>query len=84
MTRPIGIRPEGSKADRMVAQSAQIEAGHLHLPDDAGWTDDFLNEVLAFPSGRHDDQVDALSQFLAWASSRARHISSGAPRIIDP
>jgi predicted phage terminase large subunit-like protein len=84
MTRPIGIRPEGSKADRMVAQSAQIEAGHLHLTDDAGWTDDFLNEVLAFPRGRYDDQVDALSQFLTWARSRARHISSGAPRIIDP
>ena len=27
MTRPIGVKPEGSKADRMVAQSAKIEAG---------------------------------------------------------
>jgi phage terminase large subunit-like protein len=30
MTRPIGRKPEGSKADRMVAQSAKIEAGHVH------------------------------------------------------
>src|SRR5262249_48594714 len=35
MTRPIGVKPEGSKADRMVAQSAKIEAGHVHLPRQA-------------------------------------------------
>jgi predicted phage terminase large subunit-like protein len=27
MTRPIGVKPEGSKVDRMAAQSAKIEAG---------------------------------------------------------
>jgi hypothetical protein len=30
--RPIGQKPEGSKVDRMEAQSAKIEAGHIHLP----------------------------------------------------
>lgn len=67
-TRPIGRKPEGSKIDRMVAQTAKIEAGHVHLPKEAPWIPDFLNEALAFPYGRHDDQVDALSQFLAWAA----------------
>jgi predicted phage terminase large subunit-like protein len=70
MTRPIGIKPEGCKADRMAAQSAKIEAGHVHLPKEAGWLDDFLLEVLAFPKGRHDDQIDSFSQFLIWASTR--------------
>jgi len=70
MTRPIGIKPEGSKADRMATQSAKIEAGHVHLPSVAEWLDDFLLEVLAFPKGRHDDQVDSVSQFLNWASKR--------------
>ena len=70
MTRPIGIKPEGSKADRMAAQSAKIEAGHVHVPKEAGWLDDFLLEVLAFPKGRHDDQIDSVSQFLIWASTR--------------
>jgi hypothetical protein len=28
MNRPIGQIPEGSKADRVMAQSAKIEAGH--------------------------------------------------------
>src|SRR5262249_19663567 len=30
----------------------------------------FLHELLAFPNGRHDDQVDSVSQFLKWSSQR--------------
>jgi predicted phage terminase large subunit-like protein len=70
MPWPIGQKPEGSKTDRMVAQSAKIEAGHVHLPKAADWLDDFLLELLAFPHGRHDDQVDSVSQYLKWAATR--------------
>ena len=70
MVRPIGIVPKGSKADRMVAQSALIEAGHVYVPSEAPWLADFLNELLGFPYGRHDDQVDSVSQFLNWAAQR--------------
>jgi predicted phage terminase large subunit-like protein len=70
MTRPIGIKPDGSKVERMVAQSAKIEAGHVHLPKQADWLDSFLLELLGFPHGRHDDQVDSVSQFLKWAATR--------------
>ena len=66
---PIGQKPEGSKVARMEAQSAKIEAGHLHLPKEADWLDAFLLELLAFPRGRHDDQVDSVSQFLKWAAA---------------
>jgi predicted phage terminase large subunit-like protein len=68
MPHPIGQKPDGCKADRMVAQSAKIEAGHVHLPRAAEWLDSFLLELLAFPLGRHDDQVDSVSQFLKWAA----------------
>jgi predicted phage terminase large subunit-like protein len=70
MPRPIGQKPKGSKADRMVAQSAKIEAGHVHLPREAHWLDTFMLELLGFPNGRHDDQVDSVSQFLTWAALR--------------
>ena len=70
MTRPIGQNPEGSKTERMAAQSAKIEAGHVHLPRDAEWLDRFLLELLAFPCGKHDDQVDSVSQFLNWTARR--------------
>jgi predicted phage terminase large subunit-like protein len=68
LPRPLGRKPEGSKADRMVAQSAKIEAGHVYLPKEAVWLDTLLHELLAFPTGRHDDQVDSVSQFLQWTS----------------
>ena len=71
MPRPIGRKPEGSKVDRMVAQSAKIEAGHIHLPKEVDWLDTFLHELLAFPTGRHDDQVDSVSQFLKWSSQQS-------------
>jgi predicted phage terminase large subunit-like protein len=71
MARPLGRKPEGSKADRMVAESAKIEAGQVYLPRQADWLDTFLLELLAFPNGRHDDQVDSVSQFLKWAALRS-------------
>jgi predicted phage terminase large subunit-like protein len=85
MTRPIGQKPEGSKADRIVAQSAKIEAGHVHLPKQAPWLDGFLLELLAFPHGRHDDQVDSVSQFLKWAAKRkfldSQLVETGLPIV---
>jgi predicted phage terminase large subunit-like protein len=45
-------------------QCSRIEAGHLFLPEQAEWLDDFEAELLSFPSGKFDDQVDAFSQAL--------------------
>jgi predicted phage terminase large subunit-like protein len=64
----IAIRPDGDKVVRMAAQSAKIEAGAVFLPRHAPWLDDLRTEILAFPHGRHDDQVDSMSQALSWIS----------------
>jgi predicted phage terminase large subunit-like protein len=69
MVEPIAIVPKGDKQDRLAAQSAKIEAGQVLLPHEAPWLADFLSEILAFPNGRNDDQVDSLTQFLWWSSS---------------
>ena len=81
---PIGIVPEGDKWMRMEAQTPRFEAGHVLLPKEAPWLATFLDELLAFPRGRHDDQVDSVSQFLkrAWADSRRSTISFHAPELI--
>jgi hypothetical protein len=42
-------------------------------PEGAPWLDGFKTELLAFPRGRYDDQVDALSQFLEWLALRRRN-----------
>jgi predicted phage terminase large subunit-like protein len=70
MAKPIGILPKGDKIDRVAAQSAKIEPGQVHLRVDAPWRADLDTEVLAFPFGRHDDQIDSMIQFLFWTSSR--------------
>lgn len=79
----IGIRPEGSKADRMSANSPVIEAGSLLLPRSAPWLDVYLSELLAFPSSKNDDQVDSTSQALSWGNPsrpRAGVLSKGIYR----
>jgi predicted phage terminase large subunit-like protein len=84
MTRPIGVKPEGSKQDRVATQSAKIEAGQVHLPKDAPWLHDFLHELLGFPNARHDDQVDSVSQFLCWVQQdmRLNRVVIVAPIIV--
>ena len=58
------------RARRLAAQTSRIEAGELILPEDAAWLAAFMHEILGFPGARHDDQVDALSQLLAWTWER--------------
>ena len=72
--RLISVKPEGDKITRMSAQSAKIEAGQVWLPEKAPWLDEFKTEILQFPNGRHDDQVDSMSQFLGWLDRRKRGI----------
>ncbi|MDX2266452.1 MAG: phage terminase large subunit [Hyphomicrobiales bacterium] len=72
LARPIAIRPEGDKVMRMAAQSAKIEAGQVSLPKSAAWLEALRAEVLAFPGGAHDGQIDALSQLLAWLTRKRK------------
>ncbi len=59
----------------MSVQSAKIEAGHVFLPKNTAWLGEFEAEVMAFPHGSHDDQVDSMAQALAWVTRRKRTVS---------
>ena len=52
------------KVSRLNAVTPMIEGGRVHLPKDAPWLDAFMEEAQSFPSGKHDDQMDALSMGL--------------------
>jgi predicted phage terminase large subunit-like protein len=71
--RPISPRPEGDKVSRLEAHTAKLESGYILLPERGSWVEDFKAELLAFPNGRHDDQVDALTQFLDWYAGYVRN-----------
>jgi predicted phage terminase large subunit-like protein len=68
--QPIGWRPRLDKAARLLAQAPKFEAGQVLLPREAPWLASYVSELLAFPSGTHDDQVDSTSQALGWLSQR--------------
>lgn len=69
----VAVSVEADKIVRFSSQTAVIQQGRVYLPGTAPWLDAFLQELMQFPAGRHDDQVDSVSQFLNWAERhRAR------------
>ena len=62
----IAMKPKDDKFTRFSGVCAMIEAGRLHLPENAPWLADFEAELFTFPDSKHDDQVDALTQYLHW------------------
>ncbi|GGJ17389.1 phage terminase large subunit [Neoroseomonas lacus] len=66
----IAIKPKLDKPARVQRASAVFEAGRVLSPPDAHWLPEYRRELLSFPGGRHDDQVDSTSQFLIWAEER--------------
>jgi predicted phage terminase large subunit-like protein len=72
LTGIVGRRAVVDKKSRMNGETAKLEAGSLVLPKAASWLDEFIMEFLAFPGGKHDDQIDALSQFLLWRTTAER------------
>ena len=52
--------PDKDKVSRVYAASPMLESGRVWLPDGKRWSDELIEELITFPNGRNDDQVDAL------------------------
>lgn len=65
------IKPDRDKYSRVAAVCPMLEARRLILPEVAWWREDFIAELTAFPSGAHDDWVDALAQALNYLRAPA-------------
>lgn len=50
----------GDKSVRAQSIRGRMALSGLHIPASAPWSADLEAELMAFPAGRHDDQVDAL------------------------
>jgi predicted phage terminase large subunit-like protein len=63
----IPVEPFGGKIVRARAVTAEVEAGNVFLPSPElnPRVHDLIEELSAFPSGKYDDQVDALTQALS-------------------
>lgn len=82
-------KPRRAKIDRLQEVIDILSAGQVHLPQWASFKEAFVKEICAFPGGDNDDQVDALSQYLAvmrevgpqWMTPKV--LASG-PRVARP
>jgi predicted phage terminase large subunit-like protein len=80
-----GRRPDADKETRLCRHQGRFEAGRILLPIEASWLADFEAELLAFPHGRYDDQVDALLLFLDWYAQHEQYIHPIIlPELIRP
>jgi hypothetical protein len=48
------------KPTRSRSFQARAAMGKVYLPHNAAWVADLVSEMLTFPAGKYDDQVDAL------------------------
>jgi predicted phage terminase large subunit-like protein len=73
---PIPIKPvkaDTDKISRANSVSGLVEAGRVKLPEVSGWSADFINEVISFPNGTHDDQVDSMVHALVYMKRQPWH-----------
>ena len=61
---PYSPPPGSDKIIRLHTQSTVFENGHVLLPRQASWLDEYVRELTAFPGSKFDDQVDSTTQAL--------------------
>lgn len=68
----IAIQVDKDKIARANASTGILEAGRCYLPESSFWVLDFIDVCASFPNGAHDDDIDALTQFLSRHGFRQR------------
>jgi len=62
----IAVKPEGDKVTRLLRQISKFANRQVFLLRGAPGRVDLESELFAFPGGRHNDLVDALTQALSY------------------
>lgn len=76
------IVPVRDKVTRAAQVSALIEDGKVFLPENKDFLPEFEAEIRAFPEGAHDDQVDAMTQALAFWQNAILHRQTARAYLI--
>ena len=60
------VEPDGGKEARANAVEPIFDSGNVWLPhpEEEPWIEDYVDELLAFPAAKNDDQVDTTTQAL--------------------
>lgn len=78
------IDPEGGKDSRAFACQPYFRGGNVFLPSEtiAPWRKEFDAELLSFPLGRNDDQVDSATQYLVNQGANTVGVFESATRAM--
>lgn len=79
----VPVVPTEGKIARAHAISAIVEGGHVVLPHPsiAPWVTRYIDELVSFPTGSHDDMVDMTTQALRRIGSNAVATDEDLDRI---
>ena len=73
----------GDKVTRARPFAAQVNVGNVALAG-GGWVDAYRDELMGFPHGKYDDQVDASSRaFMELSGRLVLTISPEALRVAE-
>ena len=67
------LTPDKSKPARAETLAGMMRAGRVYVPRDAPWLAEFMDELSSFPSGTHDDQLDAVAYAAIEIATRHVH-----------
>ncbi len=70
------LKPQGNKIFRTLHITLLLQQGKVYFRKHAAWLEEFEKELLLFPNGKHDDQVDAF----AYITQLIPKISSVMPK----
>ena len=59
------------KESRINNSTGSIANRNIFIPKEATWLFDFEQQVMQFPNGRHDEDLDCLAQFLTWLQNKS-------------
>ena len=81
-----GITVKSMKADRQkitraLIGSIWIENGKIFFPKRISWLNELESELISFPHGSHDDQVDALAYAAGFSNNRNLWQEPGVPGL---
>lgn len=78
------VNPKGNKTARVRAITGRVEARNVHLLEGDRGAAVLVNEAAAFPTGDHDDTVDAMTQALLKLGRAAGSRTSRTKRRVNP
>jgi predicted phage terminase large subunit-like protein len=73
----------GDKAIRAQSIRGRMALNGLYYSREAPWANDLINEMMSFPAGKHDDQVDALG-LVGQLLDRMVSGKVYAPKLVKP